>query len=190
MTTLEQFETFMQSHQNMVYTTALRLLGNEADARDVVQEVFLRSWKHFGELFDNPRAGGWLRRVATNLCLNHLTRHRARWKNFTDLTSPDTEVDFADHLPAPAFDPAELDEERRQELLAEALKKLPDKQRVPLVLFHFDEMNYEQIAARLGVSLGKVKTDIHRAREALRRLVRLDAEGDLRRSGFDEARDS
>ncbi len=59
----------------------------------------------------------------------------------------------------------------RHERLEQALRRLPDHQRVPLVLYHFEELSYEQIAETLGVSLGKVKTDIHRGREALRGLL-------------------
>jgi len=62
-----------------------------------------------------------------------------------------------------------LDEADRHARLERALRGLPDHQRVPLVLFHFEAMSYDQIAAALGVSLGKVKTDIHRGREALKK---------------------
>jgi RNA polymerase sigma-70 factor (ECF subfamily) len=57
----------------------------------------------------------------------------------------------------------------RRERLEQALRELPDHQRVPLVLFHFENASYHEIAATLGISLGKVKTDIHRARETLRK---------------------
>jgi RNA polymerase sigma-70 factor (ECF subfamily) len=59
----------------------------------------------------------------------------------------------------------------RQAGLEAALRALPDHQRVPLVLFHFEELSYQQIADLIGVSLAKVKTDIHRGRDSLRRLV-------------------
>ena len=55
--------------------------------------------------------------------------------------------------------------------MTRALHQLPDQQRVPLVLFHFEDMSYQDIAALLGVSLGKVKTDIHRGRETLKGLL-------------------
>jgi len=57
----------------------------------------------------------------------------------------------------------------RRRLVEQALRQLPRAQRVPLVLFHLEGMKYEEIAAKLGVSLGKVKTDIFRAREAMRK---------------------
>ena len=74
---------------------------------------------------------------------------------------------FVDSLvaPTPSESPGHLDRRRG---LERALRTLPPHQRVPLVLFHFDEMSYQSIADRLGVSLAKVKTDIHRGREALK----------------------
>jgi len=59
----------------------------------------------------------------------------------------------------------------RHERLEQAVRRLPDRQRVPLVLFHFEELSYQEIAEALDVSVAKVKTDIHRGREALRRLL-------------------
>ncbi|HTY86076.1 MAG TPA: RNA polymerase sigma factor [Candidatus Acidoferrum sp.] len=175
MTDAQQFETFMRNYQNMVYSTAMRLLANSSEAEDVTQEVFLRAYERFGELAGSPTAGGWLKTVATNLSLNHLSRYRSRWSFFSEL--------FASHpeggdTPEPEFaaevDPGEeLEARDRQELVERALQKLPAAQRVPLVLYHLDGLRYEEIAEKLGVSLGKVKTDISRGREAMRRKLRL-----------------
>src|SRR5207244_12328373 len=65
-----------------------------------------------------------------------------------------------------------------RQLLEAVLQKLPSAQRVPLVLYHFEDMSYEEIAAKLRVSLSKVKTDIHRAREALRKKLKLKMTGE------------
>lgn len=188
MAELSEFEEFMYSYQNMVYSTAFRILGNATDASDISQEVFLRAYKHYDQLRDNPRAGGWLRRVARNLSLNQITRYRNRWRFFSELEWDDSNEDFASRVAAEEKDVIQLDDERRQELLAEALKKLPEKQRVPLVLYHYEEMSYDDIAKQLGVSLGKVKTDIHRARETLRKSIRFDAQGDMVRGDFDKVK--
>src|SRR5229473_2397036 len=111
-----QFEAFMQAYQNMVYTTAARLLGNETDAPDIAK----------------------------------------------------TDSENADH----------------RRILEAALQKLPPAQRVPLVLFHFEGLSYEEVAARLKISLSKVKTDIHRGRGALRRKLAFDPAGEsLRGAG-------
>src|SRR4051812_2219504 len=101
MTDTHQFEVFMRAYQNMVFTTAVRLLGNESDAQDVAQEVFLRAYERFSDLQSSPTAGGWLKTVATNLCLNHLTRYRARWTFFSEMSpNPDEESHFVDRIPA------------------------------------------------------------------------------------------
>jgi RNA polymerase sigma-70 factor (ECF subfamily) len=164
------FTTFMRSYQDMVYTTAVRLLGNPAQAEDISQEVFLKAYQHFEDLQSGVGAGGWLKTVTTNLSLNHLQRYRRRWRFFSELLHRDAgaegdapPVDF----PAPDDFFRDFDAAERSEWVQEALARLPDKQRVPLVLYHFDELSYEEIAARLGVSLSKVKTDIMRARQAL-----------------------
>lgn len=140
----------------MVYTTALRLLGQEAEAEDAAQKAFLKAFERRAELKGMENPGGWLRTVTKNLCLNHLERHRKRWRSFTELEEETLSE------PAPAA---------RSESLEQAVLELPDHQRVPLVLFHFNDMSYEDIARSTGASLAKVKTDIFRGREALRRIL-------------------
>jgi RNA polymerase sigma-70 factor, ECF subfamily len=167
-----EFTKFMRTYQNMVFSTAARLSGNDAQAEDIAQEVFLRAHRKFDELRDNPRAAGWLKTVATNLTFTHLTRYRKRWVFFSQLQPADEAED--DPVLDFASDESVVEEVRddeRHDYVEAALSELPEHQRVPLVLFHFEEMPYEDIAQRLRVSLPKVKTDIHRARQALAKIL-------------------
>jgi RNA polymerase sigma-70 factor (ECF subfamily) len=157
----------MQKFQDMVFSTATRLLGNDAQAEDVAQETFIRAYENFSHLSASASAGGWLKTVTTNLCINHLTRHRKRWRLFSELRSEDAEEGADLDFEAPDDPLAELNAAQRALAVEAALKRLPDHQRVPLVLYHFDELSYEQIAVTLKVSLAKVKTDIRRGRAAL-----------------------
>jgi RNA polymerase sigma-70 factor (ECF subfamily) len=176
MTNAETFEAFVRRYQDMVYATALRLLGNSADAEDAAQTVFLRAFERYAQLAGNPAAGGWLKTTARNVCLNHLSRYRARWRFFSEMDADRNTGDrFEDGLESRVSRAIEDGHEDRLERIEREIHRLPDAQRVPLVLFHFEEMGYDEIARTLGVSLGKVKTDIHRARQALRRLVKEDA---------------
>jgi RNA polymerase sigma-70 factor, ECF subfamily len=172
MTNAESFEAFVRRYQDMVFATAVRLLGNPADAEDAAQTVFLRAFERYGQLAGNPAAGGWLKTTARNVCLNHLSRYRARWRFFSEMdANRETGESFEDGLEsrvARAIDDDHLD---RRERLERAVHHLPDAQRVPLVLFHFEDLSYDDIARALGVSLAKVKTDIHRGRQALRRML-------------------
>ena len=161
----------MQAYQDMVFSTVVRLLGRAPEAEDIAQEVFMKAYENFAQLQSSPTQGGWLKTVATNLCLNHLSRYRKRWSFFSDLRrshdddAADDQPDFDVAVPDTLFDEIEADE--RAAIVEQALADLPDHQRIPLVLFHFEEMPYAEIAKRLGVSLAKVKIDILRGRTAL-----------------------
>lgn len=173
MTDADQFEAFVRRFQDMVYATALRLLGNPSEAEDIAQQVFLRAYQRFGEIGASPEAGGWLKTVTRNACLNHLTRYRSRWRLFSELPEAETGNDAPeDQLLRSSFTALDgLEQAERESRLERALGSLPDHQRVPIVLHHLEDMGYQEIADVLGISLGKVKTDIHRGRLALKRLL-------------------
>src|SRR6476620_10287331 len=138
-----QFEAFVAAHQDMVFATAVRLLGRPADAEDVAQTVFLKAWERFDELAGSPSAPGWLRTVATNLSLNHLTRHRRRWQLFSEIRreGEESDVDPIEMLSsADESADASIERAERDAGLEAAVRQLPDAQRVPLVLFHFEEL--------------------------------------------------
>jgi RNA polymerase sigma-70 factor (ECF subfamily) len=169
----QQFEAFMQNYQNMVFSTAMRLLANQTEAEDISQEVFLKAYERFEELSQSPTVGGWLKTVATNMCLNHLSRYRSRWSFFSELTTGGAENDPKEiEFEAPGDLGEELEQSDRHRVVEDALQHLPPAQRVPLVLYHLEGLRYEEIAAKLKVSLGKVKTDIFRGRETLRKRLR------------------
>ncbi len=172
MTAPTDFTTFMRNYQDMVYSTAVRLIGNATQAEDIAQEVFIKAYEHFDNLGTSPTAGGWLKTVATNLSINHIQRYKKRWSFFSDLVHKDDEggekeVEFA----APDTFFSGVDTAERREWIERALQQLPEHQRVPLVLYHFEDLPYDEIAKKMRVSLSKVKTDILRGREALAKIL-------------------
>lgn len=166
-----EFATFMHAYQDMVFSTAARLTGHDAQAEDIAQEVFLKAYENFASLRLSPTAGGWLKTVTTHLTLNHLSRYRRRWRFFSEMRRENEEEPEVDFPIADAI-VADIEAGQRHELVEKALRALPEHQRVPLVLYHFEEMSYEQIAAQLRVSLPKVKTDIARGRAAMAKLLK------------------
>jgi RNA polymerase sigma-70 factor (ECF subfamily) len=156
----------MRAYQDMVFSTAARLTGNDANAEDIAQEVFVKAYENFDHLRTAPTAGGWLKTVATNLALNHLSRYRKRWRFFSELAAEDDPGAEFD-LPVPDTLLAHLDSQQRRAVIDGALQRLPEHQRIALVLYHFEEFSYQEISSRLHASLSKVKTDIRRARAAL-----------------------
>jgi RNA polymerase sigma-70 factor (ECF subfamily) len=172
----------MHAYQDMVFSTAARLTGNDAQAEDLAQETFLKAYESFDSLRTSPAVGGWLKTVITNLTLNHLSRYRNRWRFFSDLRRADAEEDESDLAivdaligsSAPDLLFAGVHADERSELVEKALKQLPDHQRIPLALYHFEDMPYQEIARHLRVSLPKVKTDILRARTTLAKILAAD----------------
>jgi RNA polymerase sigma-70 factor (ECF subfamily) len=173
---------FMRDYQDMVFAPARRLTASDATAQDITQDVFLKAWEHFAALRERVGAGGWLKTVTLRLSLNHLSRYRRRWRFFSELLpavgsnpanadhdAPDAEIEFAVETLDTVF--ASLADAQRDERVRAALARLPDAQRVPLVLFHFEDQSYQQIATDLEISVAKLKTDILRGRLALAKLL-------------------
>ena len=170
----------MRAYQDMVFSTAARLAGSDAQAEDIAQEVFIRAYEHFADLSTSPTAGGWLKTVTTNLSINYLNRYRKRWRLFSEMHSPADDSSESPQIEWEVPDTLleDLGAEQRRQLVDSVLQQLPDHQRIPLVLYHFEELSYQEIASRLQVSLTKIKTDIFRGRAAL--LPLLQADGNAR----------
>lgn len=159
------FRILVERHTEMMYGLAWRMLGDRPEAEDVVQEAFARLW--VGAARWTPvggGVGGWLRRVATNLCLDLLRRPRP--------VGGDAVPDHADQ--APLAD-ALLDEDRRSRAVARAVAALPDRQRAAVVLTYHEGVSNAEAAAILGLSVKALESLLVRARHALIRL--LAAEG-------------
>jgi len=165
----------MRAYQDMVFSTAARMTGDDAQAEDIAQDVFVKAYENFAALRASPAVGGWLKTVARNLTLNHLTRYRKRRRLFSELY-PDSSDEGSSaaqpEIPIPDTLLEDLGDDERRCAIEQALRQLPPHQRLPLVLYHFEEFSYEEIAQRLRVSLAKVKTDIQRGRAALLPLCR------------------
>src|SRR4051794_24353173 len=131
------FEAFVREYQDMVFATAVRLLGRPADAEDVSQTVFLKAFQRFDEVGSSPSAAGWLKTVTTNLCLNHLSRYRSRWRLFSEFRRDADAKDapwFEASLVSGVSHAAAFEAADEKAALERALRSLPDQQRVPLVL--------------------------------------------------------
>jgi RNA polymerase sigma-70 factor (ECF subfamily) len=154
------FRALVERHAAMVHALAWRMLG-PADAEDVVQESFTRLWVNAkGWAPAGGGLGGWLRRVATNLCLDRLRKPRT--------VSDDLLADHEDE--APLAD-ARLDEARRQAAVADAVRALPDRQCAAIVLTYYEGVPNAEAAAILGLGVKAVESLLVRARRGLTRIL-------------------
>src|ERR1700712_507020 len=126
------------------FTLARRLTGNEEDARDVVQEAYLRAWKGIGRFRGDAQFSTWMYRITANAASTHLQRRRRQ------RTEPIDDHDLADEsMPSPE---AALESQMSLEHLAEAVADLPPKLRAIVVLKDVYGLSHEEIAAELGIT--------------------------------------
>jgi len=149
-------------HGHGVTVVAARYLGRMAEAEEVAQEVWLRVWRRAGR-FDPDRATvrTWLYRIAVNLCIDRLRRRRVQALIGLDDTAPDLPD------PAPEVERVLAGRRRLDEVRAE-IARLPDRQRMALLLAVGAGLTGEEIAAALGTSRGGAEQLLARARRRLR----------------------
>src|SRR5487761_647518 len=155
------WEEIVRAHSARVYRLAYRLTGNQHDAEDLTQEVFVRVFRSLSS-YTPGTFEGWLHRITTNLFLDGARRkQRIRFEGLADELA--YRLPGSEPTPAEAFDDTHLDDD-----VQAALKALPPEYRAAVVLCDIEGFSYEEIAATLGVKLGTVRSRIHRGRAQLR----------------------
>ena len=150
------FGELVLRHQTSVFNVCYRILHERSDAEDMSQETFIRAHARLHS-FDVERPfGPWIRRVAANVCLNHLESQKVT-------VELDDEKD-ADESQSPA---GRLEVRERSEQIRAALASLPPNYRAAIELRHYQEMSYDEIAAELKIPLSDVKSNLFRARKLL-----------------------
>jgi RNA polymerase sigma-70 factor (ECF subfamily) len=147
------------------YTLAVRLTGNEEDARDVVQEAYLRAWKGLKRFRGDSQFSTWMYRITANTSYTHMQkRRRQRTANLDDIEEP-TEIRLEASPDAMAESAAGLAE------LADAVQRLPETLRQIVILKDVYGLPHDAIAEELGISVAAAKVRLHRGRKKLRDLL-------------------
>jgi len=166
-------DELFQRYRLLAYRVAFRLLGNEADALDAVQEGFVKALTHLDGFQGRSSFKTWLLRIVSNAALD-LGRQRRR----RDLLSLDPVAARDADIPLPATAPEpgrELEHQDLRQLLDAALESLPEAQRRTFVLHVDGELSYREVADVLGISIGTVMSRLFYARQKLRGLLAAQA---------------
>jgi len=163
------FCELVKLHQNAVIGTVAKMLGNASEAEDIAQQVFLRLWKSAPRYEVRAKFTTFLFTIARNLVFNETRRKQRRKEHSLEEQEENSFTEIADqHSSAPD------DEILKVELRAQvdkAIQALPEKQRMAVILRRYENMPYEQIAEVLELSVPAVKSQLFRARTALRELL-------------------
>jgi RNA polymerase sigma-70 factor (ECF subfamily) len=161
---LGAFEDLYKAHAGRLYSLAFRMLGNAADAEDLLQEIFLSAHRKLESFRGDAALGTWLYRLATNQILDHVRSRAARAGQLTDgLDDATVLADATGHrLADRAIDRIDLER---------ALGELPDGCRAAFVLHDVEGLEHKEIAGVLGIAEGTSKSQVHKARLRLRKLL-------------------
>ena len=180
----EAFSALVLRYQERLYQTLLRLCGSSEDAKDVLQDTFLRAYEKLDQFQGESSFYTWVYRIGVNLALAGIGESVARsrfgesaTRGWSAVTKPPDESPEAD----PTY---HLERAEREQIVEKALSQLGPEHRAVVVLKDFDGRRYEEIGAILKVPVGTVRSRLHRARCELRDRLRclIDEEQPLRRT--------
>ena len=168
----EAFDELVRRYEKQAYNLAYRLAGNYDDASDVVVEAFVRAFQGLHTFRGDANFGTWLHRVVVNTFLDMRKRSRGRQhvslEEQLELNGDTLTRQIEDTSPGPQ---ELVEQEEREEVLQRAIAQLSPDRRILIVLYHFENLSYEEIAQMLKLPVGTVKSRLNRARLALREIL-------------------
>lgn len=157
------FEQLVTQYKQLVFATALRLMGNREDADEVTQDVFLKVHDEIKRLEEPATFNSWVSRITINTCLTALRRQRRLRTDSLEQAVQNLDRDFAVTSLTLLPESAALAHELRA-CIEQALAKLGEGERVILMLRDVEDCSYQEISDQLRISLSAVKMRIHRTR--------------------------
>ena len=167
------FETLIFSCKGKAYSIAFRYLRNQEDAMDVLQESFIKIYRHLNKFNFESSFDTWVYRIVINACNDHLKKAKGRppVENYYNEHEPNYQKSIADK----ALQPDEkLIEKEEAAYILECLDKLQLEQKEILILRDIQEFSYDEISELLKINIGTVKSRISRARENLKRIYLME----------------
>lgn len=170
----EAFDLLVRWQCGRMYAVARRIVRDDADAQDAVQEAFTMAFKAIDQFDGRAKLSTWLHRIVVNAALMKLRKQRRLREVSMDDTLPSYDGEGHRRNVGPAWEQTPDDgalESERERLVHEAIAQLPDSHRQIILLRDIEQYDTEQTAEMLGIRPGAVKTRLHRARQALRELL-------------------
>lgn len=168
------FDAIVRAHQDRVYAFCARMLSDREEALDVSQDVFLSAWRNLAAFRGESALSTWLLRIATNRCLNRIRQRKSAASREEPWPDANADGDGPEFQPASPEGgrPDRVAENREMgAILADALGRIDPDSRWLVLLSDVEGFSYEELAEMAEVPVGTVKSRLHRARMALRRML-------------------
>jgi len=165
------FETDAMEYAPQLYSAALRMTRNPADAEDVVQETFLKAYRAYNTFTAGTNLKAWLYRILTNTYINKYRKQQRRPAEVElgELQDLYLYKRLGEHSGASQSAEADMLDGFVDEDIIESLESLPENFRLPVLLADVDGFSYKEIAEMLDIPIGTVMSRLHRGRKALQR---------------------
>ncbi len=164
------FAELVRQHGDKAYNFAYRLSGQEADAKDLVQEAFTKAYEHFSSYDQSRPFDSWLLRILHNIYLDGVRRYSHSRSVSLDAPAPVDDSSWEEILPSADLDPsAALSRRESGDLLQRALDSVAWHYRTAVVLCDIERLPYEQISAIMDCPIGTVRSRIHQGRMLIRK---------------------
>ena len=173
------WDAIVQQYRRKVFNVAYKFVGRHEEAEDLTQDIFLKIFKSLGTFDRRANFQTWLISVSRNLCIDHYRSVRQERLTIDRQVDPN-ELSPVSHDPGPI---EAIEQQDRVALLREALAALPDSLRTAILMRDIQELSYQEIADRLHLPEGTVKSRINRGRTELARQIRRMRGDDFRPSG-------
>jgi len=167
------FDAIVRAHQDRVYSFCVRMLSDREDAQDIAQEVFLSAYRNLAGFRGEASLSTWLLRIAANRCMNRIRQRSTRSAREVPTGDADGHEDSLFQAPGREEDRPDRIMEARDtgKILEAAIASLDDDSRMLVILSDVEGFTYEELAGSVGIPLGTVKSKLHRARMALRKML-------------------
>ena len=170
----QAFEQLVLDNQNRIYSLAVRLTGDKEEGADLAQEAFVKAWQGLPSFQGESSFATWIYRLATNVCIDYLRKQKRRRQVESEVSLDDEELSWTEPADWSQDPHRQLERSEQGRALARGLEALPEQQRQILVLRELSGLSYQEIAGKLDLDLGTVKSRIARARMALRKILAED----------------
>ncbi len=171
---LRAFEKLISNYEQKIYNICLRLLKQPDEAYDAAQEVCIKVWKSIKDFNGDAKLGTWIYRIATNTCLDILRQQKKRYETLS-LESESEEENCKNTICWEDLSHY-MTEKERVKILWQGIEELSVDYRMMIVLRDIEGYSYEEIASRLDISIGTVKSRLSRARLKLKKILEQNKE--------------
>ncbi len=169
----QRFEELVEKYKDRVYSMAFRFTGNPQEGQDLAQEIFINIFRNIGSFEAQSALSTWIYRVSLNRCLDWQRKQQRRASHLTFMSGRrEEDQNILDRVSTGTDGPEEtyLHQEQSKELQG-AIANLPEKYKTVIILYHFQQLSYQEIGSILKIPVRTVETHLYRAKQKLKQIL-------------------